>query len=257
MPNNLTLSLSSLFGFLLTLARVSGAIALVPLPGMQAVPGPARVILACGIALALVARWPSVDGSAVGLTDLAGWAVAEAAVGLAIGVAVAMVLETFAMGAQILGLQAGYGYASAVDPATEADSGLLLILARLTAGSLFFAAGFDREVIRLFARSMELVPPGRWVFSGASAEPVIRLGASLFSVGARIAMPVIALLLMVDVALALMGRLNQQLQLLSLAFPAKMLTALWAVGFTAALLPRLATSFFGQVVSTVLKTLGA
>ena len=42
----------------------------------------------------------------------------------------------------------------------------------------------------------------------------------------RLALPVVALLLMVDVALALLGRLNQQLQLLALAFPAKMLTAL-------------------------------
>ena len=62
---------------------------------------------------------------------------------------------------------------------------------------------------------------------------MIHLGSNLFSVGVRLALPVVALLVMVDVALALMGRLNAQLQLLSLAFPAKMLVALLVLAWTA------------------------
>jgi flagellar biosynthetic protein FliR len=48
----------------------------------------------------------------------------------------------------------------------------------------------------------------------------------MFSFGLRLAMPVIGLMLLIDVALALLGRMQQQLQLLSLAFPIKMLAAL-------------------------------
>ena len=40
----------------------------------------------------------------------------------------------------------------------------------------------------------------------------------MLTTGLRLAMPVIALLLLLDVALALLGRMQQQLQLLSLAF---------------------------------------
>jgi flagellar biosynthesis protein FliR len=39
--------------------------------------------------------------------------------------------------------------------------------------------------------------------------------------------------------LALLGRLNAQLQLLTLAFPAKMLAALLVLGWIAAVFPRL------------------
>ena len=59
----------------------------------------------------------------------------------------------------------------------------------------------------------------------------------MFSVGLRLALPVVALLVMVDVALALLGRLNPQLQLLSLAFPVKMLTALLAAGLDGGAVP--------------------
>jgi flagellar biosynthetic protein FliR len=256
MPVNLTLSFATLYGFLLTLARVSGALAVVPLPGVSGSPGAARVVLAVGFTMALFARWPVVEAGTVSAAQLAGWAVTEAGVGVAIGVAVAIALEALALGMQILGLPAGYGYASVVDPNTEADSGLLPIFARLVAGLLFFAAGLDREVLRLFARSLEIAPPGRWVFSARSAEPMIRLGAGLLALGARLALPVVALLVMVDVALALLGRLNQQVHLLLLAFPAKMLTALWTLGWTAALLPRLLTAFGAQAIAAALRALG-
>ena len=72
----------------------------------------------------------------------------------------------------------------------------------------------------------------------------------------RLALPVVALLVMVDVALALLGRLNAQLQLLSLAFPAKMLTALAMLSWVAALFPRIAMSLAGQAWGAMHKALG-
>jgi flagellar biosynthetic protein FliR len=197
-----------------------------------------------------------VDAATVTAARLAGWALAEAAVGLAIGVSMAVVLEAFSLAAQIAGLQAGYAYASTIDPNTEADSGVLLVFAQLIAGSLFFALGLDREVLRLFARSLDAIPPGVYGLSRASAKPIIELSAGLFTVGMRLALPAVALLVMVDVAMALMGRLNQQLQLLSLAFPAKMLIALLVLSWVAVLYPRVMNAFGGQACAAARRILG-
>jgi flagellar biosynthetic protein FliR len=256
MPANVTLSVGALYAFLLVLARVGGALIFVPLPGIKGVPQPARAALALGFTLALSARWPAVNAEVVTAMRLAGWAAAEAAVGIAIGICVAIVLEAFTLAAQVLGLQAGYAYASTIDPNTEADSGILLVFAQLVAGMLFFSLGLDREVLRLFAQSLDLVPAGTYVFGPSTAEMLIRLGASLFSVGVRLALPVVALLVMVDVALALMGRLNQQLQLLHLAFPAKMLTALLVLSWIAVLFPRILLQFGGQAWTAARRMLG-
>jgi flagellar biosynthetic protein FliR len=256
MPANVTLSTGTLYAFLLVLARISGALVFVPLPGIKGGLGPSRAALAFGMTLALYGRWPAVHAEMVTGMRMVGWAAAEASVGLAIGVSVAIALEAFALAAQILGLQAGYAYASTIDPNTEADSGILLVLAQLVAGMLFFALGLDREVLRLFAQSLDRVPVGAYVFGRASAEPVIRLGASLFTVGVRLALPVVALLVMVDVALALLGRINQQLQLLHLAFPAKMLTALAVLSWIAVLFPRILLEFSGQAWTTARRMWG-
>jgi len=256
MPGNLTFSAGTLLAFLLVLARVGSALAFVPLPGFSAAPGPAKIAFALGFTLALFAQWPRVDASAVSTGTLAAWAAAEASIGIAIGVSVTIVLEALTLAAQVLGLQAGYAFAQAIDPNTQADSGILLVLAQLIGGMFFFALGLDRQVLRLFALSLEKVPAGSWIFGRASAETLIRLASSLFSVGIRLALPVVALLVMVDVALALMGRLNSQLQLLSLAFPAKMLIALLVLSWIAALFPRVLAQLAGHCWAGAARTLG-
>jgi flagellar biosynthesis protein FliR len=256
MPVSLTLSTATLYGFLLVLARVAGALVFVPLPGIKSAAEPVRAVFALGFSLALAGRWPAIDPAGVTPLTLALWALAEAGVGIAIGLAVAVSLEAFALAAQILGLQAGYAYASTIDPNTEADSGVLLVLAQLVAGLLFFALGLDREILKLFAWSLERVPPGTYVASRPAAAALIQLGGALFAVGLRLALPVVALLVMVDVALALLGRLNQQLQLLSVAFPAKMLTALVVFSTIAAVFPRILLEIAGLSWTAARRALG-
>src|SRR5579872_1946661 len=226
MPAEWAVSAGTLFAFLMVLARVAGALTFVPLPGLSSAPAAAKVILALGLTVCLASRWPALDPSGITVGRLAASLVAEAAIGIAIGVAVSVVLETFVFAAQVLGLPAGYGYASTIDPTTQADSGILLVLAQLMGGMLFFALGLDREVLKLFARALDRIPAGAYVFGPQSADALIHVASALFSAGVRLALPVVALLAMVDIALALLGRLNAQLQLLSLAFPLKMLAAL-------------------------------
>jgi len=256
MHGEATLSVGTLFAFLLVLARVGGALVFVPLPGMKSAPEAVRAALAVGFTFALFGQWPAVDATNVTPARLLGWILAEAAIGIAIGISVAIVLESLTLAAQVLGLQAGYAYASTIDPNTEADSGILLVFAQLIGGMLFFTMGLDHDVFRLFAESLGKVPAGSFPFGPASAEAMIRLGTNLFSVGVRLALPVVALLILVDVALALLGRLNSQLQLLTLAFPAKMLTALMVLSWIGALFPRLLREISVHVFAGTHRMLG-
>jgi flagellar biosynthetic protein FliR len=256
MHTELTLSTGTLFAFLLVLARVSGALTFVPFPGLGTAPGPGRLFLALGFTFCLASRWPLVDASQMTPIRLIGWAAAEAAIGIAIGVAVGVALEAFTFAAQLLALPAGYGYASTVDPNTQADSGILLVLAQLAAGLLFFALGLDRQVFRLFAQTLDRIPAGAYLFGPGSALGLVRLMSMLFTVGVRLALPIVALLAMIDVALALLGRLNAQLQLLSLAFPVKMLVALAMLSWLLVLHPRILMQTSMEALAAVRRVLG-
>ncbi len=231
-------SVSTVLGFLLTVVRLSGAFAFVPVPGLRSAVDPARIVLVLGMTLALFPVWPHPAATMRPGLFIA-WLFSEAALGVGIGLAVAFAVEAFMVGAQIIGLQAGYSFASTVDPATQADSTVLVVLAQTVAALLFFAMGFDRDVLRIFARSLETCPPGSFTLARGAVETVLLAGSTMFSTGVRLALPILAVMVMVDISLALLGRVNAQLHLLTIAFPVKMVVGLGLLGWIAVLLPAL------------------
>ena len=153
MPASAAVHASLLFGFLLVLARISGIFIFLPLPGLKAGPDAAKILLAVGLTIALSSRWTLIQSVPQTMVQLAGWMLIEAGIGLATGLAVAFIIETFLVAAQAISTQAGFAYASTVDPNTEADSTVLLVIAQLTAGLLFFAMGLDRQLLSILSRS--------------------------------------------------------------------------------------------------------
>jgi flagellar biosynthesis protein FliR len=226
MPSNVVIPLTWVYGFLLVLARVGGALSFVPMPGFSAGPDAARIVLAIGLAAGLAPLAPAVALPEPLAGGIVAAVAAEAAFGLTVGLAVAILIESLLVASQIFGLQAGYSYASTVDPTTQADSNVMVVFAQLGGGLLFFALGMDRQVVRVFAASLAAHPPGTYFLRASSAEAIIGLGAGMLATGMRLALPIVVLLALIDISLALLGRIHQQLQLLTLAFPIKMLAAL-------------------------------
>jgi flagellar biosynthetic protein FliR len=246
---------SLLYAFLLVLARVAGIFTFLPLPGFKAGPDAAKIMLAITLTLALYARWPAVVAPS-NMMQMAGWMIAEAGIGLATGLAVSFLLEAVTMGAQAISTQAGFAFASTVDPNTEADSTVLILIAQLAAAMLFFALGLDRQLLNILARSLEAHPPGTVTSSRASAEALVMLGSGIFSTGLRLALPLMALLFLIDLSVGLLGRLNAQLQLTALAFPAKMLAAIAALSVLVLLIPQLLQESAGIAFGALSKFLG-
>lgn len=237
MQGDLSISLSLLYGFLLTLARLSGVFAFLPIPGTHAGPTSARALLAMAVTIAVLPRWPAIPN----IPDIGTLVVAlagEATLGVLAGVVVGLITEGLLMGAQTLSMPAGYAYASTFDPNTNADSGILVIFAQLMGGLLFFASGLDRQVLRAFAASLETCPPGTFFTTPLMAQELIRLSASIFSLAVRLSLPIVGLLLIVDLAMGVLGRLSPQIQIISLAFPVKMLLSLLLLASLVGVMPR-------------------
>jgi flagellar biosynthetic protein FliR len=215
-----------ILGFLLVLTRVAGVFVFVPLPGVSSSPLTARIVLSIATAACLFPAWPAVQGLDQSVARLAGYVVMDAAVGMALGLTVAFAIEALKLAAQVAGLQAGFGFAQTVNPTSDADSSLLLVVAEMFAGLLFFAAGFDRQVLAILAGTIKTLPPAQTPQLHGAAEAIARLSGEMFVYGLRLALPVIAFLVLVDLTLGFLGRVNAQLQLLSLAFPVKIVAAL-------------------------------
>lgn len=248
MPLNFYLSAEQMVSFLLVLSRLAGLMIFLPIPGLRSVPEAIRPLIALAFSVPMLSRMPPLPTEATDPGVLVLWSISELALGLLWGLTVHFLVESFVLGAQFLALQAGFGYASIIDPSTQADAGLLQILAQLMASLLFFATGLHRQILYLMAESVTRLPPGQFIVRIDTAEELIRLGASMIEVAARLAMPLLALLILIDLALALLGRVQAQLQLLPMAFPAKLLVSLLVLGFLSAAYARVFSDFGKEIV---------
>ena len=252
--------IAQLHGFLLVLTRVASTIAFVPLPQLRNAAATARVVISLALTLVLQASWPEVpvdlNGGAMEVWRLLARLAGEALFGASIGLIVAMLGECLILAAQVLGVQTGYGYASTIDPNTEADSGVLLVMAQWTSWMLFLAFGMDRVVLRALARSLQVFPAGAFAITPQARAAVLGFGSAVFTTALRLALPMIALLLLVDVAFALFGRVHAQLQLLSLAFPAKMLVSLAMLAALTQIFPSVYEGIAAHAVSALMRVSG-
>jgi len=225
--------------FVLVLMRVSLLAVFAPWPGSRQTPAVVKVTLALVMALVLAPAWPRLNVAGEPATVFLGWAVAEAALGLTVGLVLALVNDCFGMAAQLLGLQAGFSYASSIDPTSEADSTVIPVLVQLLAGLLFFALGLDRLLLGLLGESLRSCPPAQCV-PRESVAAVVKIAGMALETGVRLALPLIALMVTTDLALALLGRFSPQFQLLQTAFPLKIAVALF---FLAWLVPLMAPAY--------------
>jgi flagellar biosynthesis protein FliR len=246
MHGDLTVSVALLYSFLLVIARIGGALIYVPLPGMNAVAQPVRIVLILAMAVALFPVWPTVAPDITPLT-YCGMLLIDSAYGLCIGLLIGFLSEAGILFGQICGLQAGFSFASTVDPETQADAPVLSTIAQTTASLLFVTLGFHRYIVRIFAQSLVTMPPGKILLSRHWGEMLITAAGSLFSVGLRLALPIVGLMLMVDLTLALLGRMNSQLQLITISMPLKILAALATISILLILFPTVYSGYAEQM----------
>jgi flagellar biosynthetic protein FliR len=235
MPIRVHFGPEALYGFLLTLTRTGSALLLLPLPAFKDAALMARIVLTVGITFTLMPVWPAVHFDSLSGAEFFFAVLSETAFGLLLGLAIAFLNGTFQVAAQTISMQAGFSFASMFDPTSQADTTVFQMLSQLVSGLLFFVLGIHRQLLRLLAHSFDVFSPNVNALNETSLRTLVSLGAMMFVTGLRLGLPVVALLLLAELALAVLGRLHAQLHLITLTFPLK--TAL-SFAFLAAILVR-------------------
>lgn len=228
MPSSLFVPFETIVNSLPVMARVGGVLLFVPIPGMRALPQGSRVVLIIALGWMLAWQMPKVEISEMNPLLVAAHLVGETAIGVASGVVLGFLTETLVFAVQCVVLQAGFSYASTIDPTSEADSSVLQIFYQLFANLLFFSLGGEALILRAFLHRSQPHSLTTLTYHSVS-DGVIAAGASMMELGIRLAAPLAALLLLCDLTLAILGRMHSQLQLLSMGFPIKMLSTLFLI----------------------------
>jgi flagellar biosynthetic protein FliR len=249
MPGEVSITGGQLIGFLLVFTRVAGIFTFVPLPGVRAGLQLPRLAAAIAVTVALFGRWPLVNVPEWTLSTVLPLILLEAVFGQTIGLAAAVLAEAMLLGAQLISIQAGFSYGSMIDPVTQSESTALLVVAQLLAGLLFFAFGLERELLKSLIASLQSAPPGSFRITPQIVDRWVSLIGLIFSTGLRIAMPVIVLLVLVDLAFGVLSRINLQIQVVALLLSGKILITLAVIGFVVTLVPVIYSGAVGRVLA--------
>lgn len=208
--------------FLLVFARVGAFMVTAPLFGGPNTPGPVKAGMAFVVSLLVLpvvaAPQQQIAGGLLGF----GLAVArEAGVGLLTGMICNMILQILNIVGQIFDLHIGFLMSSFFDPTLGGQVTLTAKFLYLTGIVLFFTLDGHHMLIMGLSRSFEILPLDTAMFTGGGMVVLIKAFARMITVAVQISAPVIAVMLIIDVCLGLLGRTAPQMNIFMLGFPIK------------------------------------
>jgi len=239
----------------LTLVRVSGVVAFAPFFSTTSLPVRAKAVFVAAVAFLLaplVAALPKAQAE-VSLPAILG----ELAVGLVYGLSLALVNEMLLFAGQIAGMQFSFSLVNLLDPNSAVQTPLLGELFQLIGALVMIAGGLDRILLASLMRSFRVVPLGAYVFAQPAALTIARAAGGVFLAALELAAPVLAGTLLVEIAVALLGKLSPQLPVMSLTVPLKTMTGFVILTGSFALWPRFAEARFAALLDMAEKLIAA
>lgn len=203
--------------FVLETARVGGVIAAAPVPWTNA---PARV--RAGLTIFVAALVHGHTSTAQASVDSPG-AIAlalgsETLLGVALGLVVRLVISSVEIAGNAITLPMGFGAAQAFDPTTGSADSVLTRLFRQLALLIAVTSGFHRQMLSALLASYRWLPVGGVPRLELSFPVLLDLSANALAVGVRLALPLLAVLLIANVSLGFVSRAAPAMQIFSVGF---------------------------------------
>jgi flagellar biosynthetic protein FliR len=233
---DLTVPSATLAALLLGTARATGFVVLAPPFNSSGIPMPVKGALA--LALSLVV-FPQLSGDMPAVTAgfLVVAAVTEAVIGAALGFVVQVLFTAVQLAGDIIDLAGGFSLQPAYDPLSLTMNSAIGRLHYLLAITLLFTSGGHLMLVRGFVTSYEGLPLGGSLDTAQVGAAMATALGMMFLAALQIAGPMVAVLLLADVALALLSKAAPALNMFSLGFPVKIMVTLTLLGLTFPLLP--------------------
>jgi len=222
--------------FLWPFVRMLALVSTAPVFGESWVPPRVKVGIAAMLALVV---GPTLDPMpAVPVVSVGGvWIIVQQVlIGVAMGFAMRLVFTAVLAAGEYIGLQMGLSFASFFDPMNGGATMVVARLLNMLAMLIFIALDAHLLLIEALAQSFRTLPIADaplaaqgWMFLAAG-------GAQIFSTGLMLALPLVAALLTLNLAMGILNRASPQFSIFAVGFP---LTLLAGIGMLQLLMPHL------------------
>ncbi|MCT9812636.1 flagellar biosynthetic protein FliR [Acidovorax sp. Be4] len=213
--------------------RVLALFTTAPVFSQKAIPVRAKVGLAFLVAVCAQATLVGQPVVSINSPQALGTLVQQIVVGLSIGFAVRLVFAALEIAGELIGLQMGLNFASFFDPASNAQ---ISAISRffMQIGTLIFVV-INGHLLLLMAviKSFESFPVDGHFMDSLAQMRIHEMGSAVFASAFWIALPMIAMLLFVNLALGIISRVAPQMNIYAVGFPVTLTVGL--IGIVATL----------------------
>lgn len=238
---------------IMALTRVMAMFLVLPVFSSEVIPAVAKVSLAGVIAIMLV---PMLSVQAEIPTHLAGLVLAlvgEIIVGFMLGYAGRLLFFAIEVATDLMARDTALMRARSFDPSTNLPSNVLMPLYFFLATMVFTVTGTHLEIIAALIRSYDLLPVGMGLFTLEGVEHIAREVNNIFSLGLRMAAPLMALAFIINVVIAILGKVAAKVNVLVLSFGVRILLGFLMLIFTVPLMLRYILNGFDRYGLDVLE----
>ena len=243
-------------------ARVSGLVLVAPVFSARTVPAMVKaglVVLLTMLLAPVAAAGLDAAAAAAAPAPTPATLLGEVLVGFAIGLGAALLVAAAEAAGELMAIQIGLSGAALLDPVNNHQVPALGQLMQLLALAFMLALDLHLVMLDALAASVRVLPIGAPIDAAAGLAALVQTGSTLFVLGLRFAAPVIAAVLVANVALAALSRAAPQLNILQLAFPVQiaigLVTLAAAVPVIAAVLSGWSATY-DTMLDGVLRALG-
>ena len=236
--------------------RLLAFISTSPIIGNRQVPKRVKVGLSVLLAILIaptLAPMPTVSiGSPQGLLIM----LQQIIIGTAMGMTLRMIFNAFEMAGELAGLQMGLGFATFYDPANASYTPVIGQWLGIMASLAFLALNGHLIILSALVESFHTLPVGE-MMAVKSYYSVASWGGNIFAYGVQIALPLLAALLITNLALGILTRAAQQLNPFAIGFPITLGIGFFILSFTLPYLPTLLDRVMQESLGTALSLVGA
>jgi flagellar biosynthetic protein FliR len=221
------ITVAAVFSYILVFCRIGAGMMLLPGISEAYISPMARLVAALGITGVVVPiiqpSLPSLPDSVIALFLLfAG----EVIIGVLIGTIAKILLSTMHIAGDIIAYQMGLSSAMMFDPSQGTQSSVISTFMSILALMLIMATNLHHVLITGLVDSYTLFSPAAAINTGSMTELVEATVSGSFTMGVKIAAPLIVIGLIINLGAGIMGRLMPQMQVFFIMMPLQL-----ALGF--------------------------
>lgn len=235
--------------FLLVLTRVSGIFIISPFFSAQNIPNILKIgfsfILSILISLTL-----DINITLEGTTFVATIA-KELMVGLIIGFISYMFFTVFYIMGQLIDMKIGFGMVNVMDPQHKVQVPLMGNFYYILAFLILFSINGHHMIINAIVDSYEFIPIGKFTFDEEIAFFLINILSKTFATGFKLAAPIIAIILLIDLVLGILARTIPQMNVFVVSMPLKILVGFLIISISIPIFYTITIDIFNETFSEI------